>query len=123
MKAVIIDGGQALRSMIGYMLEAEGFEVWQAAGPTEARGLLEQGVAPDVVVACQNEAGSDLLSLKLLKAHPAMRKVPVVLVASEKDLSRQMEWKEAGVTCWLTWPITLEQLLEMVRMVAFQAGA
>jgi len=121
MKAVIMDGGQALRSMIGYMLEAEGFEVWQAAGAPEARGLLERGVAPDVVVTCQNEAGSDLLPLKLLKAHPAMKKVPVVLVATGEDLGRQMEWKEAGVTCWLIWPITPEQLLEMVLMVAFPA--
>ncbi len=122
MKAVVIDGGQALRSMIGYVLEAEGYEVWEASGTPDVRDLLEQGTAPDVVVACQNEAGCDLLALKLLKAHPLMSKVPVVLVARHEELDRQMEWKDAGVTCWLTWPITLDELLDMVRTVSFPAG-
>jgi DNA-binding response OmpR family regulator len=123
MKAVVIDGGQALRSMIGYVLETEGYEVWEAAGTPDVRGLLEQGIAPDVVVTCQNEDGCDLLALKLLKAHPLMNKVPVVLVARHEELDRQMEWKDAGVTCWLTWPITIEELLEMVRTVSFPARA
>jgi DNA-binding response OmpR family regulator len=119
MKALIVDGGQALRTMVGYMLDAEGFDVRHAPGTDELMGFLDKGFAPDVVVAFQSKSVSDLTHLRWLKAHPSMKRVPMVMVAHKEDLERQMEWKEAGVTCWLTWPVTHEQLLEMVRMVVF----
>lgn len=121
MKALIIDGGQAVRSMMGYVLDGEGFEVEQASGPLEVRGLLGQGFTPDVVITCQSSAGIDVMGLRLLKAHSAMKRVPVILMAEKEDLERQMKWKEAGVTCWLTWPVTPEQFLEMVQIVLFDA--
>ncbi|MBI2399742.1 MAG: hypothetical protein HYV23_01540 [Deltaproteobacteria bacterium] len=121
MKALIIDGGQAVRSMLGYVLDGEGFEVRQASGPLELRGLLGQGYAPDIVITCQSGVGIDLMGLRLLKAHSAMKRVSVILIAEKEDLKRQMRWKEAGVTCWLTWPVTPEQFLEMVHIVLFDA--
>jgi DNA-binding response OmpR family regulator len=121
MKALIIDGGQAVRSMMGYALDSEGFEVRQASGPLEVRGLLGKGFVPDVVITCQSNAGIDVMGLRLLKAHSAMKKVPVILMAEKEDLERQMKWKEAGVTCWLTWPVTPAQFLEMVQIVLFDS--
>lgn len=121
MKALIIDGGQAVRSMMGFVLDGEGFEVRQASGPLELRGLLCQGFAPDVVITCQSSDRIDVMGLRLLKAHSAMKRVPVILMAEKEDLERQMKWKEAGVTCWLTWPVTPEQFLEMVWIVLFDA--
>lgn len=119
MKALIIDGGQAVRSMMGFVLDGEGFEVRQASGLPEVRYLLDQGYAPDVVITCQSRGGADVTALRLLTAHSAMKRVPVILMAEKEDLERQMTWKEAGVTCWLTWPVTPVRLLEMVRMVLF----
>lgn len=119
MKALIMDGGQAVRSMVGYMLRAEGFDVSEASGAHEVKALLDRGFTPDVLITCQSEEAVDMPSLKSLNAHPGMRKVPVVLMADKGELARQMEWKDAGVTCWLTWPITPEKLIEMVRLVMF----
>ena len=119
MKALIMDGGQALRSMVGYMLRAEGFDVREASGAPEVKAHLDMGFSPDVLITCQSEDPVDMPSLKSLNAHPGMKRVPVLLMADKGELARQMEWKEAGGTCWLTWPITPDELIEMVRMVMF----
>lgn len=119
MKALIMDGGHAVRSMVGFMLRTEGFDVREAAGTHEVRGLLDSGFSPNVLIACSSEDAACVFSLKAVKAHPAMKKVPVLLMADKGELGRQMEWKEAGVTCWLTWPVSPERLIEMVRIVMF----
>lgn len=119
MKALIVDGGQALRSMVDFVLDGEGFEVKQAEDTLAVIGLLEQGFAPDVAITCQSGSGFDVMALRLLTAHSAMKRVPLIMIAEKEDLGRQMKWKEAGVTCWLTWPVTPEQLLEMVQIVLF----
>ena len=122
MKALVMDGGQAVRSMVGYALRAEGFDVMEASGAPEARALLDTGFSPDVLIACQFEDSTGMRSLKSLNAHPGMKMVPVLLMADRNELASQMEWKDAGVTCWLTWPITPDKLIEMVRLVMFDAA-
>jgi len=119
MKALVMDEGQAIRSMVGYMLRAEGFDVREASGTPEVKALLDMGFSPDVFIACQSEDSICMHSLKSLNAHPGMKMVPVLLMADKNELARQMEWKDAGVTCWLTWPITPDKLIEMVRLVMF----
>lgn len=119
MKALIIDGGQAVRSMAAYMLGLEGFEVMQAADIPEVRGILAEGFVPNVIITCQFETGDDERSLRSMKAHHVLKNVPVLLLSAEGELERQMEWKDAGVTCWMTGPFTSAQFLEMVRMMMF----
>lgn len=116
MKALVMDGGEAVRSMVGYMLRAEGFAVKEAAGAQGARDHLDSGFVPDVLISC-GQAG--VCSLKSLKTHTGMKRVPVLLMIEKDELKGQMEWKDAGVTFWLTWPIAPEKLIEAVRMVMF----
>lgn len=124
MRALIIDCGQAIRSMAAYALSAEGFEVMEAADVPGVRGLLARGFQPDLVVACRSERDNGPMCLRSLKAHHALKDVPVLLIADEEELHRQMEWKEAGVTCWITSPFTRDELLDMARMLMFErAGA
>lgn len=111
-----MDGGEAVRSMVGYMLRAEGFAVLEATGAQGVRDRLDTGFVPDVLISCGQ---SGVCSLKSLKAHPGMKRVPVLLMAEKGELTRQMEWKDAGVTFWLTWPIAQQKLIETVRMVMF----
>lgn len=114
-----MDGGEAVRSMVGYMLRAEGFAVMEAASAQGARDRLDDGFVPDVLISCGASGHGGVCSLKSLKAHPGMKRVPVLLMAEKDELSRQMEWRDAGVTFWLTWPIGPEKLMEAVRMVMF----
>lgn len=120
MRALIIDGGQAVRSMVAYVLRTEGFDVKEAADIPEVRGLLAQGFVPDFMIACRFDEADGAMSLKSMKAHPDLKYVPVLLIAGKDELARQMEWKEAGVTCWITAPFTPEEILEMVRIVMFE---
>ncbi|MCC6502703.1 MAG: hypothetical protein IT362_06180 [Deltaproteobacteria bacterium] len=119
MKALVMDGGQAVRSMVVYMLRVEGFDVREASGAPEVERHLDSGFTPNILISCESLDSVGVSSLKSLKAHPAMKMVPVLLLADKGELARQMEWKDAGVTCWLTWPVTPERFIEMVRMVMF----
>lgn len=123
MRALITGGEQTLRTMAGYILGLDGIEVMEAQDMAAIRGVLGQGFVPDVIVACGFDEADNGFFLRSIKAHPGLQHIPVLLIAEKEELERQMEWKEAGVTCWIIRPFTPEEFLEMVRMMVFRQSA
>lgn len=120
-KVLVIDKDYALRSMLKYTLCLERFEVEEAKECREAFGKFNAGFRPDLIISGFNPPGTDEMSfLKKVRGVPEFRYIPVLMLVSGPDLNKQIEWRDAGATCWLVKPFTSDQLLEMVSIMLFQ---
>lgn len=120
-KILVVDKDRALRSMLKYTLCLEHFEVEEAKECREAFAKINSGFRPDLIISGFTPPGADELAfLKAVRGVPDFRYIPVLMLVSRPDLNKQMEWRDAGATCWLVKPFTSDQLMEMVIMVLFQ---
>lgn len=117
---MIVDKDYTVRSMIRYILSAEFYTVVEACDAEEALGRLDNRPELDLMVIGTNLQETECVEiLKRTRAISSYRSVPILMLAPERTLCKQMEWKEAGATCWIIKPFTAEQFLKMVEMVTF----
>ncbi|MBI5826422.1 MAG: response regulator [Deltaproteobacteria bacterium] len=115
---LIVDNDRAVRSMASFVLSVESCVVLEASGVAEALKRLEDGARPELVLAGTNIEGVGLSEfISIIRAHQRCRFSPVVVLADERHLGGQMEWQEAGASCWILKPFTAHQLLEMVGLL------
>jgi putative two-component system response regulator len=97
-------------------LATQGYTLRTFTDGAEVLGLLEKGVAPDLVVTDVMMPGMDGLTLcAALKAHPRTRTVPVVLVTGLEDVRDKVRGLEAGADDFVTKPFHPMELKARVR--------
>ena len=52
-----------------------------------------------------------------VRANPALRGIPILMLTTESQESRKQEGKQAGATGWIVKPITPQQILAVVKRV------
>lgn len=120
---LLIENDHTARSMVSFALKHESFVVFDAGDWGEAFVRLDGGLRPDLVITGVNMPGLEAADLvKGIRAFSACANIPILMLANDLTPHRQMEWREAGATCWITKPFTSGQLLEMVRMMVFEVN-
>jgi len=119
-KILIVAADRTVRLMAGFTLQLEDYEIFEAEDMQGGLDKLDAGLRPDLIL-----NGLDLIRsngaefVMAVRKRPEFRFVPVLSLADDNVLRRQVEWKEAGVTGWIAQPFTGRQLLEMVKFVMF----
>jgi CheY-like chemotaxis protein len=73
----------------------------------------------DVVITDLNMPVMDGVALiRALRADPACRALPILMLTTESDAGKKAEGKNAGATGWLVKPFDPERLVDVVRRVA-----
>jgi len=119
---LLVASDRAIRSMVSHKLRAEDYTVFDANGTADALDKLfsSEYPKPDIIISAQDDFETDLNAfIKCVRENPEFRFIPILMLAAEDMLHKQMEWKEAGATCWLTKPFTGDQLAQLVNMVVF----
>ena len=101
------------RFLLSLVLSEQGYDVVAAPDGVEALALAEQD-APDLVVVDQmmpRMTGSDCLTM--LRAHPQLRSVPVVMVSAAAGLVRGTEHLRFDAV--VEKPVELESFVRTVR--------
>jgi two-component system chemotaxis response regulator CheY len=116
-KAMTVDDSKTMREMVAFSLKSAGFHVLEAEdGQAALNGLMGQKV--DVIITDLNMPVMDGIELiRRLRADPAHRYTPILMLTTESDGSKKMLGKEAGATGWLVKPFNPEKLIETVRKV------
>ena len=107
---VVVDDTDVAADVLRRHLEADGYRVEVAAdGPSGLEAIYR--LSPDLVLLDVVMPGMDGLEVcRRLKANPATRLTPVVLVTGLDDRRSRVEGAEAGADDYLTKPVDLEQL-------------
>ncbi|TAM11497.1 MAG: response regulator [Nevskiaceae bacterium] len=112
-----VDDSASMRQMVAYTLRESGFQVAEAADGVEALETAQKQ-AFNLVLADVNMPRMDGIALiRELRALPAYKFTPLLMLTTESSMDRKMEGKAAGATGWIVKPFDPAQLIATINRV------
>jgi putative two-component system response regulator len=117
-RILVADDTESIRSLFRRLLIADGHDVVSAADGTAALEAVQRH-QPDVILLDIGMPAMDGLEVcRRLKADPATRLTPIVLVTGQTDLSDRIRGIEAGADEFLSKPVHPHELRARVRSLS-----
>ena len=118
MKTILtVDDSPTIRQMTSLVLQSAGYQVIEAVDGNDALAKLT-GKEVDLVLTDINMPTMDGIELtRRLRAMPAYRFVPIVMLTTESETAKRQEARAAGATAWIVKPFRPEQLVNVVQKV------
>ncbi len=112
---ITIDDSMSIREIVKLSLAPHGYKVLTAEDGV--RGLELCGANKvDLVLTDLNMPRMDGISLiARLRALPAYRFTPIVMLTTESQTAKKMAGKQAGATGWIVKPFDSPKLLQIVQ--------
>ena len=111
-----VDDSATVRQMVAFTLKSAGYDVVEAKDGRDA--LSKTPPSLRMVITDLNMPVLDGIGLiKELRAHPACKYVPIVILTTESDAAKKQEARTAGATAWIVKPFRPDQLVAMIRKV------
>jgi two-component system chemotaxis response regulator CheY len=102
--------------MVAFTLKAAGYNVIEAKDGKDALSKITQPLG--LVVTDLNMPTMDGIELiKRVRADPAFKYVPIVVLTTESEAAKKQEARSAGATAWIVKPFRPEQLVAVVQKV------
>ena len=113
-RILLIEDNAINRRLAQFLLKSQGYEVWEVSSAPEAFESLKQK-QPDLILMDIQLPGMDgLAATKKLKADPATRNIPILVVTSYAMKGDEAKAFEAGCSGYVTKPIDKTVFLEAV---------
>jgi putative two-component system response regulator len=117
-RVLVADDTESVRALFRKLLAAEGHDVIAVSDGAEALAAIEKQ-HPDIVLLDVQMPRLDGLEVcRRLKADPATRLTPVVLVTGQSDMSDRIKGIEAGADEFLTKPVHPHELRARVASLS-----
>ena len=112
-----VDDSASVRQMVRFTLSDAGYAVIEAVDGKDALAKLTNPVV-NLVITDLNMPNLDGIGLiRSVRANPACKGIPIIMLTTESQESRKQEGKAAGATGWIVKPFTTQQLLAVVKRV------
>ncbi len=116
-KILAVDDSASMRQMVSFTLKQQGHNVTDAVDGQDALNKAKSG-SFDLVITDVNMPKMDGITLvRELRALPAFKGVPILLLTTESAAEKKQEGKKAGATGWLVKPFDPDQLLNTIKKV------
>lgn len=111
---MIVDDAASVRQVVTIALKGAGYEVLDACDGKDALSKLD-GRKVNLVISDVNMPNMDGISfVKELKARPAYRFTPVIMLTTEASADKKARGQEAGAKAWIVKPFQPQQMLDAV---------
>jgi two-component system, chemotaxis family, chemotaxis protein CheY len=111
-----VDDSASIRQMVKFTLSEAGYTVIEAVDGQDALAKLNGPV--NLVITDLNMPNLDGIGLiRKVRANPACKGLPIIMLTTESQESRKQEGKAAGATGWIVKPFTKEQMLAVVKRI------
>ena len=111
-----VDDSASMRQMVRFTLSDAGYTVIEAVDGKDA--LAKMCPVVNLVITDLNMPNLDGIGLiRAVRANPAYKGIPIVMLTTESQDSRKLEGKAAGATGWIVKPFATQQLLGVVKRV------
>jgi len=112
---MIVDDSASMRRVVGIALKGAGYDVLEAADGKDALGKLT-GQKVNMIISDVNMPVMDGIAfLKAVKAMPAYKFTPVIMLTTESAEEKKREGQAAGARAWVVKPFQPEQLVNAVQ--------
>lgn len=112
-----VDDSPSMRQMVAFTLKGAGYDVIEAKDGAEALALAKTNKVHLVLSDVNMPTMDGLTLVRELRALPAYKFVPLLLLTTESSPEKKAEGKAAGATGWLVKPFNPEQLLGTIKKV------
>jgi two-component system chemotaxis response regulator CheY len=118
MRALVVDDSKAMRTVIGRMLRACGYdEIVEATNGVDAFREIRDNGSPDVVLVDWNMPEmSGIEFIRRVRKSGMLEEASVVMVTSETAIEKVAEALESGADEYLMKPFTEDALLEKIEL-------
>ncbi len=111
-----VDDSASVRQMVKFTLSDAGYTVIEAVDGQDALAKLAGPV--NLVITDLNMPNLDGIGLiRSVRANPAYKGLPIIMLTTESQESRKQEGKAAGATGWIVKPFGPQQLIAVVKRV------
>ncbi len=111
-----VDDSASMRQMVMFTLSQAGYSVIEAVDGEDAIARFTPGIS--MVITDLNMPNLDGIGLiRRLRANPACKGLPIIMLTTESQEARKLEAKAAGATGWIIKPFSTQQLLAVVKKV------
>jgi two-component system chemotaxis response regulator CheY len=111
---LIVDDSVSLRQVVAISLTGAGYDVIEACDGQDAVTKLD-GRKIHLMISDVNMPNMDGIAfLKAVRANPAYRFTPVIMLTTEAGEEKKKEGQAAGARAWVVKPFKPEQLLMAV---------
>ena len=116
-KILAVDDSNSMRQMVAFSLKGAGHDVTEAEDGNVALTIAKTK-SFDLVISDVNMPKMDGLTLiKELRALPAYKFTPILMLTTESGDEKKKQGKAAGATGWIVKPFNPEQLLATIKKV------
>jgi two-component system, chemotaxis family, chemotaxis protein CheY len=114
---LVVDDSGSFRTVVNLTLKQAGYEVTEAKDGQEAVEKIQAGKF-NLVICDLNMPNLDGLAFtRKIKAMPAYKVTPVLMLSTETQDAKKAEGKAAGVSAWLSKPFQPSRLLYAVQAI------
>jgi two-component system, chemotaxis family, chemotaxis protein CheY len=114
---LVVDDSASIRQMVCFTLSNAGFQTDEAIDGRQALSKA-QNHSYNLVFTDQNMPHMDGLTLiRSLRALPAYRSVPILMLTTEAGEQMKSQGRDAGATGWLVKPFDPQKLLAVTHKV------
>jgi two-component system chemotaxis response regulator CheY len=111
-----VDDSASVRQMVKFTLTDAGYSVIEAVDGKDALAKLANPV--NLVITDLNMPNLDGIGLiRSVRANPACKGIPIIMLTTESQDSRKQEGKAAGATGWIVKPFTTQQMVAVVKRI------
>jgi two-component system, chemotaxis family, chemotaxis protein CheY len=112
---MVVDDSASLRQVVGIALKGAGYDVIEGCDGKDALSKLT-GQKVHLVISDVNMPNMDGITfVKALKAMPAYRFTPVIMLTTESSDGKKAEGQAAGAKAWVVKPFRPEVMLNAVQ--------
>lgn len=119
MKSILlVDDSATVLLSTSSILGKAGYEVSKAASGSEALGLLNTGLKPNLIITDLNMPGMNGIEfIKAVRQLALFKFVPILFLTTESQQAKRAEAKAAGASGWLVKPVTADELTATIKLV------
>ena len=112
-----VDDSASIRQMVTFTLKQAGYNVVEAVDGQDALDKLQTATVQMIITDLNMPNLNGIELIRAVRANPAHRFVPIVMLTTESQAEIKQEGKDAGATGWIVKPFKPDQLLAVIRKV------
>ncbi len=114
---LVVEDEEAIREMIVFTLETDGYEMVVADCVEKAETLIRNNLPDAILLDWMLPDRSGVEFLRQLKQHPNTSFIPVIFLTAKSDSHNKVEGLDAGADDYITKPFSPNVLLARIRAV------
>ena len=114
---LVVDDSTTMRQMVSFTLTSASHSITEAGNGVEALRVAQNGKFDAVIADVNMPEMNGIELIKALRALPAYKFVPILMLTTESQNEKKLEGKAAGATGWIVKPFNPEALLNVLGRV------